>query len=274
MGAVDWSLLAVCVGGSALVGLAVYHAVAGYFHFRYYIRGSSAPESWKLQPRRFLTPELRRIAIRSGTRNMVLSGMLSGALVYAIVSDSFRTPVYTDVTGWWSWAYTIGSTVVLFLLMDCIAYWVHRVLHFRWLFRHVHRFHHRFAAPTPYVAVAVHPAEMLLLQAATLAPLLVIPFHAVSAVGVLLYIFAYNIADHSGVRLVSAPPWQPPPRFHDDHHAHVHVNFGQHLTIWDRLHGTLRRDGRRYGPEVFGGRGERDISSAEEGRELEPFIRY
>ena len=268
------AFLAACVGGASFVGLAVYHAVAGHFHYRYYVRRRDAVESWKLQPERFLTPELHRLAIRSGTRNMALSGVLTGVLVYAIVSGSFDPPIYTEIAGASGWAYTIGSTVLLFVLMDYIAYWVHRALHTRLLFRRVHRFHHRFVATTPYVAIALHPVELLALQAATLTPLLVIPFHAVSAAAVLLYILVYNVVDHSGVRLTSALPWQPPSRFHDDHHAWVHVNFGQHLMIWDRLHGTLRRHGRRYGPEVFGGRGERDRSDADEGRGLEPFIRY
>ncbi|MDE0678401.1 MAG: sterol desaturase family protein [Acidimicrobiaceae bacterium] len=138
----------------------------------------------------------------------------------------------------------------------------------------MHRFHHRFVAAMPYVALALHPAELLMLQAATLAPMLIIPFYAVSVAGVVLYILVFNVAGHSGVRLVSALQWQPPSRFHDDHHAHVHVNFGQHLMLWDRLHGTLRRHGRRYGPEVFGGRGERDVGGTAGERELEPFIRF
>lgn len=274
MRAIDWDLLAVCVGVSSFAGLVVYHAVAGCLHFRYYVRRSTAAELWKLQPERFLTPELHRRAIRSGTLNMALSGLLSGALVYTVVSDSFHTPIYTEVASLGGWTYTVGSTVVLFVLTDYIAYLVHRALHTRFLFRHVHRFHHRFVATTPYVALALHPLELLMLQAATLTPMLVIPFHAVSVAGVVLYILVYNVAGHSGVRLVSALPWQPPSRFHDDHHAYVHVNFGQHLILWDRLHGTLRRHGRRYGPEVFGGRGERDANGTAPERELEQFISY
>ena len=52
-----------------------------------------------------------------------------------------------------------------------------------------------------------------------------------------------------------APPLRKPSNYHDDHHALFHVNFGQHLTWWDRLHGTLREQGRSYGVEVFGGKG-------------------
>ena len=59
-----------------------------------------------------------------------------------------------------------------------------------------------------------------------------------------------------GVKLRSIWPWQASTSYHDDHHAHFHVNFGQHLMLWDRLHGTLRRADRRYGEDVFGGEGE------------------
>jgi lathosterol oxidase len=48
--------------------------------------------------------------------------------------------------------------------------------------------------------------------------------------------------------------------YHDDHHLHFHVNFGQHLSFWDRFHNTHRRVGRRYGVDVFGGKGEPDGS--------------
>ena len=37
---------------------------------------------------------------------------------------------------------------------------------------------------------------------------------------------------------------------------HQHVNFGQHLMLWDRLYGTLRRVDRKYGEHVYGGKGE------------------
>ena len=273
--AVDWNLLAVCVGGSSLVGLVVYHAVAGHFHYRYYVRRRFEPESWKCQPKRFLSPKQQRTAIRVGTGNMALSGALTGLLVYGVASGDLNTPIYTDV-GEYGWTYTLAMTVVLFVIMDFINFLVHRALHIKFLFKRVHRFHHRFVATTPYAAIALHPAELLAQQGATFVPVLLIPFHAVSIAAVFLYILAFNIVDHSGVKLVSALPWQPPSAFHDDHHAHFHVNFGQHLMVWDRLGGTLRRQNRRYGEEVFGGRGVRD-SDSEDGqqqRKPEPFVRY
>ncbi len=251
---VGWSLLAACVGVTGLAGLVVYHVVCGYYHYRYYVHRRLEPDHWKIRPDRFLSPKLHRTAILAGSRNMVLSGVLSGVLLYGVADGGVGTAIYTDMAEY-GWAYTLGMTVVLFVAADCIAYWMHRAFHTKFLYMHVHRFHHRFVAPSPYVAIAIHPAELLALQAASFVPLLFIPFHAISVAGVFLYILVFNIIDHSGVKLVSLLPWQPPSMYHDDHHRYFHVNYGQHLMIWDRLHGTQRRVNRRYGEQIFGGRG-------------------
>ena len=269
----DGNLFAVCLAGATLAGLAVYHSVAGYFHYRYYVRRCHEPETWKCQPGRFLTARMHRKAIRVGTANLTLAGMITGICVYGVASGALKTPIYTDVAEY-GWAYTLGMTAVLFVLVDCINYWVHRAMHVKFLFKHIHHRHHRYGATTPYVATAMHPAELLVQQLASFVPLFFIPVHAASAAGVLLYILAYNVVDHSGVRLVSVLPWQPPSRYHDDHHAHFHVNYGQHLMIWDRLFGTLRRQHRRYGEDVFGGRGVREAAVGGQRATADPFVKY
>jgi len=250
---IDWPLLALCLGVSVGVGLAIYHGVAGYYHLRYYRWRRDEAALWKCQPKRFLTPKQHRSAVLMGSGNMTLGGLISGTGIY-LITQGLKTPIFYEVADY-GWLYVLASTVGLFVLMDAIAYYTHRLLHVRFLFRHVHRHHHKFVATSPYVVTALHPAELILLQAATLAPVLFIPFHAVSIGVVLIYILVFNIVDHSGVRLTSSLPWQGPSMYHDDHHAHFHVNFGQHLMIWDRIHGTLRVPGRTYGKTIFGGKG-------------------
>lgn len=270
---VGWSLLAACVGGSSLAALAVYHLVCGYYHYRYYVGRCHEPGAWKIQSKRFLSPKLQRTAILTGSRNMALSGVPTGVLVYGVVDGGVKTAIYTDVAEY-GWAYTVGMTVVLFVTQDFIAYWTHRAFHTKFLYRHVHRFHHRFGAPSPYVAAAIHPAEFLTLQLASLVPIIFIPFHVVSVVCIFLYVLIFNIIDHSGIRIVSALPWQPPSMYHDDHHRYFHVNYGQHLMIWDRLHGTLRRENRRYGEQIFGGRGAPDDKDGARPDDPVPFVKY
>lgn len=264
----DWAGWAKVVVPSILAGVAVLWIVGGYYHVRYYVLRRHEPETWKCQPGRFLRPEQQRQAMRLSTMNLAIGGLISGTLVHAVQRGALNTPVYFDVAER-GWVYTVGSGVFLFVLVDLLAYYAHRALHIRALFRPIHSWHHRYVATTPFVVTAMHPVEFLIFQAVTFVPLFVIPFHYVSVIAVYLYILIFNIIDHSGVRLRSRLPWQGPSAFHDDHHAHFHVNFGQVFTLWDRLHGTLRRRGRRYGEGVFGGKGE-----AAKGEASDEFVQY
>lgn len=261
----DWVQWATIVISSVLAGVAALWVVGGYYHLRYYVRRKHEPETWKCQPKRFLRPEQSREAALLSSLNLALGGFISGNMIYAYLHGWDAPKLYTDVAEY-GWAYTLATTVLLFLLMDASAYYVHRLFHIKPLFKRFHRIHHRFVATSPFVVVALHPIELLCLQAASFLPIFIFPLHFVSVIVVLVYVLVFNIIDHSGVKLSSSIPWQGPTMYHDDHHKFFHVNFGQHLMIWDRMHGTLRREGRRYGAENFGGKGV--------GESEAPFVKY
>lgn len=267
MSSIDWSALAVTLFMAMFFGVAIYHAVAGYYHIRYYTLRRHEPETWKCQPKRHLSDAQHRNARMMGTLNLMLGGFVTGLLIHA-VQEGLPTALYYNVAEY-GWLYTLVSIPVLFAIIDGSAYYVHRALHFRPLYRRFHHYHHTFVATSPYVATALHPVELLWLQAVSLMWIFLVPLHPVVVGAVLIYILIFNIIDHSGVRLVSSLPWQGPSLYHDDHHACFHVNFGQHLMIWDRMHGTLRREGRKYGDKVFGGRGEGASAPA-----ADPFVDY
>jgi lathosterol oxidase len=269
MNGIDWSALGFWILIAMSGGLLIFHGVAGYYHLHYYVLRSDDPEGWKCQAERKLPPRLQRQAVKLSTFNLAVGGALTGILIYAI-TEGLPVPIYLDVTEY-GWTYTILSTVLLFVIEDAIAYYVHRGLHHRFFYKRFHRSHHRFVATTPYVTAAIHPAVFVVLQVASFLPLFLIPFHVASIAVVFIYILIFNVIDHSGVSLKSRIPWQASSNYHDDHHVHFHVNFGQHLMIWDKLHGTLRRQGRKYGKEVFGGRGH---PSADEGSAPAEHVEY
>jgi Delta7-sterol 5-desaturase len=265
----DWAGWAWTVAGAMAGGLGILWIVGGYYHLRYYRARRAEPHAWKCQPAKRLRPGQEREAMLLSSMNLALGGLVSGSLAYAL-ARGWSTPIYFHVAEY-GWAYTLGSTVFLFVLVDAIAYYAHRALHHKLFFRHIHRWHHRYLAPTPFVVTAMHPLEFLFFQATTFLPFFLIPFHWVSVIAVLVYALVFNIVDHSGVDLRSRLPWQAPTRYHDDHHVHFHCNFGQHLMLWDRLHGTLRRVNRRYGADVFGGKG---APAAGGGGEPGAFVEY
>ena len=266
---IDWPLLLLCLLGSVAGGLLIFHTTAGFYHLRYYRRHRDDGDAWKCQPKRWLRDEQQREAALLSTANLSLGGLCSGALIYAIV-QGLPTRLYFEVSDY-GWAYTLGSVVVYFVLIDAAAYYVHRGLHFKPIFLRVHRHHHRYIATSPYVTIAMHPIELLSLQFVSMAPMFFMPLHPAVIGVVLVYVLVFNIIDHSGVNLDSSLPWQASTRYHDDHHLHFHTNFGQHLMLWDRMHGTLRRQKRQYGVEVFGGKGEATEAS---GAALPDFVKY
>jgi hypothetical protein len=103
--------------------------------------------------------------------------------------------------------------------------------------------------------MAMHPIELATYQSIMLVPLFFVPLSVYAVVAVLVATNYYALVDHSGVRARSWLPFIAPAQFHDDHHAHFHVNYGQSFFLWDRVFGTMRRKGRKYGVEVFGGKG-------------------
>lgn len=121
--------------------------------------------------------------------------------------------------------------------------------------RHFHKLHHAFQPPTAFSAVAFHPAEFFCYVNGGQLFTFFVPLHPTVILGVGLYTAVHLIEDHTGILNTPDWPWQPTTCFHDDHHKHFHCNFGQHVLWFDRLFGTLRTVGARYGEDVFGGQG-------------------
>jgi lathosterol oxidase len=241
------------IGAAVAGGLGMYHGIAGAFELIYYRARRDQPEAWKCQPRRFLTPAQRRQELLLGTANMTAASIASGLFCHYLATGG-RSAIYFSVAERGLW-YALAATVFYFLLTDALLYWAHRILHVPFLFRHIHRYHHRYLAPDAYTAMAMHPLEFATYQTVMLLPLFVLPLHAGGVILVLVYQNYVALLDHSGIDLHSWLPWQPPTRFHDDHHVHFHVNYGQNMGVWDKIFGTHRRQGRVYGAEIFGGKG-------------------
>ncbi len=247
-------MLPAFVALAVLAGFVFYFVLAGFLYYRFYLRRRDDAAAWKCQPDRFLQPHLVRHAIKLGLVNLTIGGALSGTIAWHIWRGGY-TALYFDL-GRHSIAYSLFATVLVFFATDAGAYYAHRLLHQRSLYLLIHRVHHRYGAPVPFTVTAMHPAEFLFYQIIFVAPVFLVPLPAVSYYGLLVYIFYFTTIDHSGIKHRSWLPWQPPTRFHDDHHKFFHCNFGQNLSLWDRLHDTLRRRGRRYGEQVYGGRGD------------------
>ena len=131
--------------------------------------------------------------------------------------------------------------------MDAWLYWKHRLLHTRALFP-FHAAHHRFRDPTPFAGFAVGPGEALL----TFWPILLLcipeaTHWAPLYVGLVFGFVSLNFYLHCGVTYRWAEATLPrlglnTSAFHNVHHSHVTVNFGEAMTVWDRICRTRLED--------------------------------
>lgn len=146
-----------------------------------------------------------------------------------------------------SWRSAGGVALELAFLVlwnDVHFYFIHRALHTRWLFQHVHREHHRAIRPTPFSTYAMHAVEATLLGSVML---FVLPFHTFSLPTLVLFplvSLTLNNVGHLNHDLVpSAGPWHPlaGSRRHERHHREVRGNYGFLLPALDRWLGTELR---------------------------------
>jgi lathosterol oxidase len=142
-----------------------------------------------------------------------------------------------------SWARVPLELAGLVLWNDLHFFAIHRLLHTRWLFKQVHREHHRALRPTPLSTYAMHPVEAALLGSVMF---LVMPFVTFSLGTLLLFpmvSLALNNLGHMSYDLVPGrSDWHPlaSARRHALHHSRVAVNYGFLLPVLDRLFGTDR----------------------------------
>jgi len=165
-----------------------------------------------------------------------------------------ETAMVWSLEGHSGWAIAL-QTFVGVLVIDAWLYLKHRLLHTRWLFP-FHSPHHAFRDPTPFAGFAVAPVESLM----TFWPILILCIPAATHWAPLYFalvigFIGLNFYLHCGVtwRFVEATlprAFVNTSAFHNVHHSHVKVNFGEALYLWDRLCGTRLVDRPEHRPVV------------------------
>ncbi|MBN1208804.1 MAG: sterol desaturase family protein [Myxococcaceae bacterium] len=130
---------------------------------------------------------------------------------------------------------------VLTLWNEAHFYLCHRVLHTRWLFRHVHSIHHRSRVPTPFSTYSFHPLEAALLGSVMVTLQLLYDVSIWAALTYPLVSLAMNCLGHLNYSLLPGRWWSAPLRaseHHGLHHHKVKGNYGFQLPALDRMLGT------------------------------------
>lgn len=110
-------------------------------------------------------------------------------------------------------------------------YYVHRLMHQPFLYRHIHYQHHRWPNPTAVVSANAHPLENLILNAGPVILAILAWKPDLTSLSIFLtWAVTQSCLDHSGYRLADNG-------HHDTHHKLLNCNYG--IELLDRWHGTL-----------------------------------
>lgn len=251
-------IIAISVG----VSVVTFWGLGGLVHVAYYKRRRDRAHEWKLQPKRFLKDDLVRHSFKLGGFNIIIGGIVGGTFSWHVVNGGWST-LYFDLARWpdapggmvTNLVWLPISALLCYAMIDAGLYYSHRFMHNKWIFKYIHRWHHRYTAPVIFTTTATHPLEFLVFQFFVMLPVVVVPMHWSVYLVVVLYTYLIGMIDHCGIKVQWPLPFHTGNRFHDDHHVYFHCNYGHHTQLWDRLHGTLRQENRRYGEHVFGGKG-------------------
>jgi sterol desaturase/sphingolipid hydroxylase (fatty acid hydroxylase superfamily) len=122
---------------------------------------------------------------------------------------------------------------VLYLWNELYFYLVHRLLHWRPLYRAVHLWHHRSVVTTPFSAYSFHPLESFLLGAVMPLALVAHAFSPWALLGLTVMSLVLNVAGHLPQERLKAPfaVLAAQARFHNRHHSEFRVHYGFSLPL-------------------------------------------
>ncbi|MFF2483893.1 sterol desaturase family protein [Paenibacillus sp. NPDC058071] len=167
--------------------------------------------------------------------SIVMFGLITLFTVYLINHGILHV---TWTFNWWKLPIEI---IALFLWNEIHFYLCHRLLHTKWLYKHVHYLHHQSVTPTSYSTYSFHFAEALLLGSVMTTALILYSFSFLSLLTLPLMSMILNVLGHYNFDLFPERTMRSLLSFtrrHSYHHSKNTGNYGFFLPYFDLLFST------------------------------------
>jgi len=187
------------------------------------------------------SPRQARREVLYSMVSLVIFGLV-GLLMYVLAQAGWSRFYVDDRYGamWF-----VLSIPVMLVMHDTYFYWTHRFMHWKPVFKHVHRVHHLSHDPSPLAAYAFHPLEAVIEAGIGPLVMLTLPVHRNAFLIFLTIQLFMNVLGHLGFELYPRGFLRSPvgrlfttTTHHHQHHQKTNWNFGLYFNVWDRLLGT------------------------------------
>ncbi|GAA5884763.1 hypothetical protein JCM16303_005263 [Sporobolomyces ruberrimus] len=140
------------------------------------------------------------------------------------------------------WVYMAASAAFFLWFTDFAIYWVHRWLHIPFLYKRLHKPHHKWIIPTPFASHAFHPVDGYLQSVPYHMACYMFPIHKYMFIGLFSFVNFWSIFIHDSDMLCGHPleHYINGPAHHTLHHIYFTCNYGQYFTWADKAFSSFR----------------------------------
>ncbi|MDV7699415.1 sterol desaturase family protein [Chryseobacterium soli] len=222
----------------SMIEMIRYILISGIFYLICYMIYKKSLASAKIQ-----TAEVSNKDVRREIYHSLVSSVIMTFLIFFIISTPIAadTKLYLNISDY-SIAWLITSIPIGMFMHDTYFYWLHRLLHHKKIFRHVHLVHHQSNNPSPFSSYSFHILEAI--GEGLIIPLLlfIIPLHPIAIYSFIFFSFIINVYGHLGYEI--APKWfrksflfniLNTSVYHNMHHSKFHGNYGLYFRFWDKI---------------------------------------
>jgi len=220
------------------------------FYVFFWRKKNSLTEKLRIQHVDFTTSELKRDLTASaltcalyGLCLMIGNWSRSDFLVYVFKHNNFGLKDFILTV---PLSHFFGWFILIVLVHETYAYWVHRLFHTPFFYKHIHYVHHTAKNPNPFTTHYFHPIE------AVVGVLWVIALSLSFKIPLCVWIYFsfvnafINVLGHSGIEIFPSY-WKEHWFFkflnsstnHNHHHKYSSGNYGFYFTFWDRAMNTF-----------------------------------
>ncbi|GAA6015588.1 hypothetical protein JCM11491_007166 [Sporobolomyces phaffii] len=161
---------------------------------------------------------------------------------WSMLYDTVEEGPFGKQGGVLPWVYMAASAAFFLWFTDFAIYWVHRWLHIPFLYKRLHKPHHKWIIPTPFASHAFHPVDGYLQSVPYHMACYMFPIHKYMFIGLFSFVNFWSIFIHDSDMLCGHPleHYINGPAHHTLHHIYFTCNYGQYFTWADKYFSSFR----------------------------------